>query len=238
MRLQAALALLALGLPGIARAAPGLGDEVYGAEIESGEFEFEGRYGALAGGPDDGEDVLKFEAAYGVSDRLRIAALGEFEREAGGPRKLEAAGVEAIYRLGKIGSVGVALYGEYEIAFDGTDKVETKLILQRRKGPLDLRLNLIAEKPLDSHAPVELSYAASADYRVVGDVSVGVRGFGNLGTFSHAFPGAEHFVGPVAKLEFEQLGPEIELEAGYLFALGKAREDTKGQIRVMLGVEF
>lgn len=238
MKFLMPFALLGLAVPSLAHAAPGLGDEVYGADVENGELELESRYGALAGGPDDGEDVLKLEAAYGVNDRLRLAALAEFEREAGGPRKAEAMGIEGIYRLGKVGGVGIALYGEYEIAFNGTDKVETKLILQRRKGPLDLRLNLIAEKLLDSQAPVELEYAASADYRVAGEFSLGARGFGALGTFSHALPYAEHFAGPVAKVEIEAFGPEIELEAGYLFAIGKARQDTKGQVRIMLGVEF
>ncbi|MDE2436952.1 MAG: hypothetical protein KGM49_11890 [Sphingomonadales bacterium] len=227
-----------LALPQSALAAPGMGDEVYGAEIETGKVELESRYGALAGGPADGEDALKLEAAYSVNDRLRVAALGEFEHTPGSARKATAMGIEAIYRLGKVGDVSVALYGEYEVAFDGADKVETKLILQRRKGPLDLRFNLIAEKPLDSHAPVELGYAASADYRVIGDVSLGARAFGELGTFNRAFPYAEHYVGPVAKVEFEPFGQEIELEAGYLFAVGKARQDTKGQVRVMLGVEF
>ena len=62
MRFYALLGALACALPGHAFAsAPGMGDEVYGATVEKGEAEIEARYGALDGGPDDGEDVLKLE---------------------------------------------------------------------------------------------------------------------------------------------------------------------------------
>lgn len=232
----ALLALIVLAEP--AHAAPGLGDEVYGAEIEAGELELESRYGALAGGPADGEDALKLEAAYSVSNSLRLAALGEFNRNPGGPRKASAAGVEAIYRLGKVGDFGIAVYGEYEIGIDRPDSTETKLIIQRHKGPLDLRLNLIAEKQLAGHSPVEFSYAGSIDYRVAGEFSLGARAFGDLGTVNHVGPSADHYVGPVAKIEIDELGPEIELETGYLFAIGATRQEAKGQVRVMLGIEF
>jgi hypothetical protein len=235
-RLIAAAVLLIL--PTAAQATPGMGDEVYGAETTAGETELEARYGALAGGPTDGAEALKLEASYAVNGRLRIAALGEFTRDPFGPRKFEAAGVEAIYRVGTVGGIGVAVYGEYEVAFNGTDKVETKLILQRRKGPLDIRFNLIAEKPLSADQAVELGYAASVDFTVFRDVSLGARAFGNLGTFSNRLPYAEHYVGPVVKVGIDGLGPEVELEAGYLFAVGKAKQDTNGQVRIMLGVEF
>lgn len=234
------IALLGLGilLPTTAQAAPGLGTEIYGATVDAGQFEAEARYDALAGGPDDGEDVLKLEAAYGVNKRLRLALLGEFEREAGGPRKAEELGVEAIYALGKVGGVNVAVYGEYALGLNGPDKAETKLLLERRQGPFDLRVNLIAEKALKAGEKVELSYAVQADVAAVGDLRLGVQAFGDLGTFDHFAPRAEHFVGPAARFEIEGLGPELEVQTGYLFALGKARTDTRGQFRLSLGMEF
>jgi len=229
---------LTLSTPALA--APGLGDEVYAATVEKGEPEFEARYGRLGGGHDDGEDVIKLEAGYGVTNRLRVAVLGEFEREPGDRRRAEAMGIEAVYALGKLGGVDVALYGEYELGFNGnSDAVETKLLLQRRTGPWDLRLNLIAEKPLVSGAPVELGYAASVDTAVLGETRLGVQAYGALGTFSHFAPREEHFIGPVAKFEIEGLGvDELGLQVGYLFALGKARDDTKGQLKVSLELEF
>lgn len=233
-----ALAGLTAMLPTAALAGPGLGSEVYGATVTSGEFEVETRFDTLAGGPDDGENVLKLEAAYGVSDRLRLGIQSEFEREPGLPRKAEELGIEAIYTLGKVGGVDVALYGEYAIGLDGADKLETKLLLQHRSGPLDLRFNLIAEKPLVKGARVELSYAAQADTAVADDIRLGVQAFGDLGTFNHLLPRAEHFIGPVARIEIEGLGPELGLQVGYLFAIGKARDDTKGQFRFALELEF
>jgi hypothetical protein len=232
-------ATVALAWAGPALAAPGLGSEIYGASVDAGELEFESRYDRLTGGPDDGEDVIKLEAAYGVTGSLRIGVQGEFEKEAGGSRKAEEFAIEAIYELGKVGPLDVAVYGEFAIGLNGhADVAETKLLLQHRSGPWDLRLNLIAEKELEHGQKVELGYAASADVAAIGELRLGVQAFGELGTFDRLLPRAEHFAGPVAKFEIEGLGPEIELEAGYLFALGKARDDADGQLRIGLEFEF
>ena len=221
-----------------AYADPGLGGEAYGAEIEKGATEFEAVYGEFDHGTADGESVLKLEGAYSPTDRLRLAAIGEIEKEPFGSRKLEAAGFEAIYKLGNLGGVTFAAYGEYEIVLKGSDKVETKLIMQRKSGPFDVRLNLIAEKELESGKSVEFEYAASADVEIFGEVRLGVQAYGQLGTTDDFLPRAKHFIGPVAKAEIEGLGPEIGLEAGYLFALGAARDETDGQFRVAIELEF
>ena len=232
------LGLAALAAPCAAQAAPGIDDEVYGAEVNKGQTEIESIYGRLTGGPDDGEDVLVLEAAHGFTDNLRIGVRGEFEKEPGETREFESFGVEAIYELGKVRGVTLALYTEYEAVFEGADKVETKLLAQRKAGPLDLRFNLIAEKELQSGAPVELEYATSADVKAIGDLRLGVQAFGQLGTTEDFLPRAEHFLGPVAKFEIEGLGPELECEVGYLFAAGKARDDADGQLRIFVEMEF
>lgn len=234
-----ALGAVALVLPATASAAPGLGDEVYGATVDKGELELEARYGRLGGGPDDSEDALKLEAGYGVTHNLRLAAVAEFEKEPGLPREAEAISAEVIWAFGKVGGIDVAAYAEYEIGLHGPDKAETKLLLQRKTGAWDLRLNLIGEKPLVDGAPVELGYAASFDVAATEGVRVGAQAFGELGTFSNFAPRAQHYIGPVAKFEIEGLGPEeVGLEIGYLFALGKAKDDADGQLRVKLEMEF
>jgi hypothetical protein len=233
-----ALAAAAALVPVSAHAAPGLGSEVYGAEVEQGELELETIYGALSGGPEGGEDALVFEAGYGLTDKFRLGVRGEFEKEPGKAREFEALGIEGIYELGKVGDVSFAIYGEYEIVFEGADKIETKLLVQHKRGPLDLRFNLIAEKHLEAGEKVELEYAASADVEAIGEVRLGVQAYGQLGTISDFLPRAEHFAGPVAKVEVEGLGPEIEIEAGYLFALGAAKDETDGQVRLMVELEF
>jgi hypothetical protein len=211
-----------------AGAAPGLGDKVYGATVESGVTEFEARYGRLMGDEADGEDVLKLEVSHGFSTRFYGAVVGEFEREAHEDRELEALAVEGIYTLGQVGGIDTALYGEYEIGLHGPDKVETKLLLQKRAGGFDGRLNLIAEKELNGE-PVEVGYAASADVEALGELRLGAAAFGDI---THG----EHFAGPIAKFEIEHLPGrgELELETGYLFALGNARDETDGQFRLLL----
>lgn len=235
----ATLTIFTAALPGTALAAPGLGEEVYGATLTKGEVEAEAIYGTLAGGPDDGADALRLELAYTPTRNLRVAAMTTLERDPGGSRKAQEAAFEAIYTLGRVGGIDVAVYGEYALGLHGnSDAVEGKLLLERRAGPFDARLNLIAEKPLASGDKVELGYAASADFAVAGEIRAGVQAYGELGTFDDFMPRAEHFVGPVVKGEIEGLGPEIEIEAGYLFAVGKARDDTKGQFRVAVEFEF
>lgn len=232
-------AIVACTLATPAWAAPGLGGEVYGANVEQGEIELEAIYGELDGGADDGEDVLKLEAGYGVTDKLRIGVLTELEKEPAGGRKAEEVAIEAIYELGSAGGVDFAVYGEYAIGLNGNaDKLEAKLLVQHRSGPLDLRFNLIGEKELEGGAKVELAYAASADVETFGEVRLGVQAYGELGGFDRFLPRAEHFIGPVAKAEIEGLGPEIGIEAGYLFALGAARDDSDGQFRLKLEIEF
>ena len=238
---------LAFGMAAPALAgSPGMGGEVYGATVEKGETELEARYGRLTGGANPGEDVLKLEAAYGVSDRLRIGVVGEFGTDPGHSRQLNAASIEAIYALGKAGGIDFAAYGEYEFAFDGPDQIEAKLLMQRQSGPWDMRLNLIASKEMVAGAPVELGYAASTDVAVAKPLRLGLSAFGNLGTFKHFGPAAEHYAGPIAKIRLTTSDPDgdgddhggLSLTAGYLFALGATSDQTDGQLHMKLEMEF
>lgn len=220
-----------------AKAAPGLAQTVYGATVEPGETEFETRYGRLVGGADSGEEALVVEAAHGFSKHFYAAVLGEFEREAGGKRRLEALSVEAIHTLGQIKPLGidVALYGEYEAVIHGSDKIEAKLLLEKRQGPFDARLNLIASRPFSHGAAVDFGYAASADVAAVGEFRLGAAAFGDLGSSRQLTTRGEHFAGPIVKTAIEHLGRgELEIETGYLFALGRARDDADGQVRLLL----
>ncbi len=212
--------------------------EISSPVVVKGETEIEAIYGRLRGGPDSGEDILRLEASHSVSDRLRLAIRTEIERPPGGPRRLEAVSFEAIYELGRIGGLDIGLYGEYETVLHGADKLEAKLLLERRAGPFDAKLNLIAARPLASGNPLEFGYAASADVEAIGELRLGVAAFGGLGSTDDFLTRADHYVGPVVKTEIEGLGPEIEIEAGYLFALGKAKDDSDGQFRLVVEMEF
>jgi hypothetical protein len=227
-----------------AKATPGLGEKIYGAKIEAGVTEVEARYGKLNGKADDGKDALVLEAAHSFSNKFYAALLTELVREpsGGSGREVEALAIEAIYALGRINTVGIdtAIYGEYEIGLNGPNKVETKLILQKKADRFDSRLNLIFEKELRQGERMEIGYAASADVKVVGDFRLGAAAFGEFGSFSDFAPRAEHFLGPVAKMEFEHLPGkgELEIEVGYLFALGEARDNARSQYRLLMEYEF
>jgi hypothetical protein len=232
---------LSIGLSSSASAAPGVGEAVYGATVEAGETEFEARYGRLTGGTADGADGLVLEVAHGFSKNFYGAALLKLGRDPGGSRTLEGVSIEGIAPLGRIDALklDVAFYGEYNANRGGPDEAETKLLLQHKQGGFDSRLNLVAVKPLASGAPVEFEYAASADWRLVGDIRGGFAAFGALGSTHDFLPRAEHYLGPVMKAELEHLPgkSELEIEAGYLFALSAARDETKGQIRLLLAWE-
>jgi len=229
----------ALGFATPALAAPGLGEEVYAATVEPKEIELEARTGILAGGTDAGEDNFRLEAGYGINGHLRAAAVVEFEKEPGSVNKATHAGVELVANVAHIGGIDVAVYGEYELGFHGdSDGVEAKLLLERRTRLWDFRLNLVAEKPLDAAAPTEFGYAVSADTSVAENLRLGVTAFGELGTVHRFAPYAEHFVGPSAKFHLHGIANGVWLETGYLFAIGKAREGTKGQFRLNLELEL
>ncbi|NCP11721.1 MAG: hypothetical protein GW859_07175 [Sphingomonadales bacterium] len=232
---------IAIVWAGPAYAGPAGGDKVYGATVEEGVAEIETRYGQVDGGADNGANVFVLEAAYGFTPRFYGGIVAEFVDGPGSGRELEAIAVEGIYSIGKIQSLGidVAVYGEYEAALEGPDKVEAKLLLQRARGRFDTRLNLVAEKEFTA-SPIAFEYAASADYAVIGDFRLGAVALGELGSSRKFLTRADHFLGPVAKFEIEGLPGkgELELEGGYLYAIGAARDEADGQFRLLIDYEF
>lgn len=224
-----------------AAAAPGLDEVVYGATVEPGLSEIEARYGRLSGRGGNATDALVIEASHGFSTRFYAAALAIFAREPGASRKLDAFALEGIAPLGRIKPLGLdtALYIELEKPLHESAKLESKLLLEKRVGRFDSRLNLIGEKTLSDSAPIELRYAASADVEVAEDLRLGGQAFGELGTTRDFTTRGEHYLGPSVSTE---LGAghdrKLELRAGYLFALGHARDEASGQFRLGLALEF
>lgn len=224
-----------------ARAEPGLADRVEGARIAKGVSEIEFRHGRMTGDARDGVDASVLELSHGFTDRLYGEIAFDFVREPGEGRRLEAVGIEAVVELGHSDALNldVALYGEYVLVRGGADEIEAKLIVQHSAGPFDTRLNLIAERELERGEPVELAYAVSADWEVLDGLRLGAATFGDLGTTRRFLPRAEHFAGPVIKTEIEGLGSgDLEIEAGYHFALGSARRGADGQMRFVIEYEF
>jgi hypothetical protein len=236
----------ALGLAGAAQAEPGLANRVYSPYVKNGVDELELRAGRLNGGPLAGEASAVVELERGVSDRLSLAMLGEFERHAGEETKLDSVGLEAVAYLGQIPGIGVDVGGylEYEQRIHNeSGVVEGKLLLAKRAGPAEVLVNLIAEKALTDRPGEDATafgYAAQATLEAGRGLRLGGQAFGDLGT-RRAFAGRQsHYLGPMANWELHPAwmkGGELELEAAYLFPAGAERGEAASQLRLMLEFE-
>src|SRR5262245_10345246 len=244
MMVRTGLFLVAAGaalLPGAALGDPGPASEVYSPSVTRGLTELEVRSGLLNGGEADGDWQIKAEASHGVTDWWRPAIVAEWENE-GGETEFTAFAVESVFDFTATRDwpVHLGLYVEYEWAQEGSDEAEFKLLMQRERGPWDLRLNLIGARVLAS-APDdiwEFGYAAQASYAVNDDFALGVQGFGDAGTDdSFGLDDQGHYWGPFAEFEAGEFdNGELELQLGYLAGLGEAEAD--GVLRVKLEYEF
>jgi hypothetical protein len=238
-------AAAALMLAGMARAdEPGLANKVYDPYVRNGVTEVELRAGRLNGGELAGDGGAVVEVEHGFSDRVSVAVVAEFEREADTSR-LDSVGLESVVYVGQIPVLGVDVggYFEYEQRIHGESGVaEGKLLLARQFGPVRTLANLILEKPLsDKHDEnaTEFGYAAQATVEAAPKLQVGVQAFGDLGT-GRSFGGAQsHYLGPVANWELHPRGfpGEIEFETAFLLPVGVARHATDSQLRLMLEYE-
>jgi hypothetical protein len=251
MRFRLAAAVLSLGMgaalaAGPAAAEPGLANQVYSPYVKKGVTELELRAGRLNGGALDGESAAVVELEHGVSDRLSLAVLGEFERHAGEKSKLDAVAIEGVAYLGQIPGIGVDVGGylEYEQRIHNESGVlEGKLLLAKQSGRFETLVNLIAERPLTDKADdreTEFGYAAQTTFDMGGNLRVGGQAFGELGT-SDSFGGRQaHYLGPMASWELRPAwmkGGEVELEAAYLLPVGTARREADNQVRFRIEFE-
>jgi hypothetical protein len=224
--------------------APAFADElttkVYSPVLDPGLNEVEARYGRLIGDQADGGHGLLIEFARHFSKRFYGGVELETEREPNGKRQVEAFALEGLVSLGKVAGIDTGVLVEYSANRHGANAIETKLLLERRAGEFDARLNLIAEKELERGEPLEFAYAASADTEIAEELRLGAMALGDLGTSKHFTTRGEHFFGPNAKYEVEHMPGkgELEFEVGYLFALGEARHETNGLLRFQVEYGF
>jgi hypothetical protein len=233
------------GTPALAD--PRLDEVVYSPYIENHMFEVETRFGSeLGDGTLDNAQTLVNELEYGVSDRLSLALVTKVESAPGEPRRLTGVGVEGIYYLGQIPKLGIdtGLYLEATKGAGGEpDGGEAKLLLAKTAGRFQGLFNLIVERPFNG-PPGEVyasyGYAASATWRTVGTLRLGAEAFGDFGD-DHGFlnhaQGA--YLGPQVKWEGQPKGLpfEIEVDAGWLAAVGPDRGEAASQARINLEVE-
>jgi hypothetical protein len=228
--------------PVCAWAEPGLAAEVYGPGVSEGETELELRSGILNGGAADGEWQTKVEVSHAFTDWWRTGVVAEWEYE-GASAAFTAISIENVFDFTGTRDWPVHLGGylEYESKQDGADEIELKLLMQRTRGAVDLRLNLIGERHVGAGASNdwEFGYATQAGYSLNDDFEVGVQGFGDVGTDGEFgnLGGQAHYWGPFAQFEIGHVGRgEVELQLGYLAGIGEAAAD--GQFRLKLEYEF
>ncbi len=255
---------LALATIGVARADPRLDEKVYAPYVEPGVLELEARSAGLVDAVDSGaQSASVFELEYGLDKNLRLALVGVAGQQPHQPARWRDIGMEAVWYVGRIPKIGVdtGIYLEYGHGLNGEpDKLEGKLLLAKRAGRFEGLLNLIVERPLNARGGGDFAsygYAASATWRTVGALRLGAEALGGLGS-EHGWRGAQGaYIGPQLKWEFHpeagadldgdedgdddaaarsQHRWEIDVDAGWLAAVGPTRDEAASQAR--MGVEL
>jgi len=210
-------------------------------------------------------NVLELE--YGLNSHLSLALVGIESQEPHGPPEWSDVGVEGIWYVGRIPKIGVdtGLYLEYGHGLNGApDSLEGKILLAKQIGRFEGLLNLIVERPLnapDGGNFASYGYAASATWRTAGALRLGAEALGDF-VDDHRFGGRQGaYVGPQVKWEFRPFGGqdvdgdedgdedddagaahsgspvEIDVDAGWLAAVGADRSEAASQARIALELE-
>lgn len=245
MKRFVAAAVATLGLSHAARADPRLDEKVYSPYVFNGMVELETRFGRVSGGTLDGASTTVVEAEYGLNDHLSLAAVGAVTHAPGEGTRLAGIGLEAVAYLGQIPRLGVdtGLYLEYRKGLAGAeDAIEAKLLLAKTAGRFQGLANLILERPLGvpkGEGYAAYGYAASATWRTIGHLRLGAEALGGLGD-DHGFLGRQGaYVGPQIKWNGRpgKSPVEIEIDAGWLAAVGTSRNEASSQIKLALELE-
>lgn len=221
-------ALAALAAAGSAHAEPGGTSNVYGPSVQRGETELEYRAAYFDGGGLGGAQRHRAEAGYSFTDWWRPALVIKAADAPGASTELSAVAIESVFDFtgSRSWPVHFGGYVEYSFGQNGRDDaLELKLLAERQQGPLTLRLNLIAERPVGGASDEwEHAYAARAMWRTSERWAFGFEGFGE--------PEAQaHYWGPRASARFG----DSSIALGYLAGFDEAGAD--GQLRIALEFE-
>jgi hypothetical protein len=211
--------------------------------VVAGATEFSLRYGELTGGADEHDAQVRAEASYAYTSWWRPGVAATWQR-VDGSTDLTGLAIENVFDFVATRSwpVHFGAYVEYERNMgEEPDQIELKLLMQRSRGPLDLRLDIVSERETGDHSDNrwEFGYAAQADYRVAPSLRLGIQGFGDTG-FDDQLGDIDdyaHYWGPFAQVRLSsEREREINLHVGYLRGSGNA--DADGQLRLQLEWEF
>jgi hypothetical protein len=236
-----------LALAGPACADPRLDEKVYSPYVENHVLELESRVATEVGQGDlKGATTVVEELEAGLNDRLSLALVTAVERGPGEGARLTSVGLEGVFYVGQIPGLGVDVGGylEYGMGLGGEEDVgEAKILLAKTAGRFQGLFNFIVERPFNAPQGEDFAaygYAASATWRTVGALRLGVEAFGDLGD-DHGFlrgpQGA--YVGPQLLWEGTPKGSpvEIEIDAGWLASVGADRSEAPSQARLSVELE-
>lgn len=205
--------------------------------VEAGEVEVETK-GALKFDGDDAKDdgqAYELELAAGMTDWLKLALAGEWERETGPGEQVgfEAFVIEATIQLADAdeswASVGLLLEAGLNPEDGTNDEVEAALLVSKPFWGADHTLNLALARDIGPGASDDTGFAFA--WRTLFELDHGVEaGFeyygepGALGEWP-GFDDQDHYAGPVLHAHWHALGGEVEAELGYLFGLTETASD-------------
>lgn len=242
LALGSAVLLGALTAPHAA-AEPGLADEVESSTIVAGATELSLHAGELVGSGSGHDWQTRAEASYAYLSWWRPGVATTWQSE-DDDTTLIGLSIENVFDLipSRRWPVHFGAYAEYERNMsEGPDHIELKLLMQRLRGPIDLRFNIITERETGDHSDNrwELGYAAQGSYRISPAWRLGVQGFGDTG-FDDQLGDIDdyaHYWGPFAQVRLASVREqEFSLHVGYLAGMGHAEAD--GQVRVQFEWSF
>jgi hypothetical protein len=245
--LGGAAVFAAVGCASQAWADPRLDEKVYVPYVKNHVAEFEFRNGQQIGGATGGERTTILEGEYGLNDRISLAVVGDFDHEPGSGMQLNGVGLEGVIYLGQVPKLGIdtGAYLEYEHGLHGeSDKFEGKLLMAKTAGRFQAVFNFIIESPIGAPAGEDATsygYAASATWRVAGNLRIGAEAFGDLGDDDGGFMrGAQGaYVGPQLTWEGRPAGLpfDVGVDAGWLKSVGANRGEARSQARIGIELE-
>lgn len=219
-----------LSAAGAAYAEPGGVSGVSSAVVSAGGLKLEARTAMFHGDDLDGDWAHRAQIGYSFTDWWRTTAIARAAQPEDGDFDVRSIGFEQVFEFTPSADwpVQFGLLAEYKVGIDEVrDAAEFKLLMERRDGPLNARLNLNAERQVGDDASDEWShaYATRVMWRTGEQWQLGFEGFGDLDAEAHAW-------GPRAAWDLGQ----VTLAAAYLAALGEDAE-SDGQIRLALEFE-
>ena len=173
------------------------------------------------------------EVEYGVTDRWTLAYYADFEQPKDEDFKyVQSRAVFLRYRLFEPGQrfFDTTVYFEYYLPnhnYSENEKLETKIILEKNAGPLQIKLNPIFDKHLsgdDVGEGLEFEYAAGVYLKGLGAITPGLEFYGKMGEIGNLKSPNEqqHFIFPVIKAVISK---HVDIDLGLGFGLTGQSDD-------------